>query len=309
MRILVTGASGFVGSYLTELLLAKGHEVFGIDLKPHTDIKYKLYCIDINNNAQLNNIIDKLKPDQIYHLAASAFIPDSYENPKGTFETIIFGTVNILESLRLISPESKLLYVGSSDEYGINESYVPFDEQMLPKPCTPYAVAKLAASFICEQYSKMYNVNVVRTRSFNHCGPRQSPKFVSAGMARQIAIMEKSRGTELRIGNLTTSRDFLDVRDVVRAYYTIMQTSGNSGELYNVCSGNYISIKHVMERLLEVSMLPRDDVRIVIDAPTRKFDSDITIGNNAKLRALGWKPERNIDDTFAETLEYWRKNV
>lgn len=309
MKALVTGAGGFVGSYVTKLLEQKGFEVFGIDRIIKNDASYRQYCIDINDMEQMERVIRDICPDQIYHLAAPAFIPDSYTNPKGTFETIVTGTVNILEILRKASPYSKLLYVGSSDEYGMHVGTEPFVETMLPKPCTPYAAAKVSASVICDQYARFYDVDVVRTRSFNHCGPGQAPRFVCASMARQIAELEKTSGTEIRVGDLTTSRDFLDVRDVVHAYYTIMQQKDNAGELYNVCSGKYISISHVLNTLLKNSTLDMSIVNVISEYQARRFDSKITIGDNSKLKALGWKPEHDIDQTLAETLQYWRQYV
>ena len=309
MRALVTGAGGFVGSYVTTLLEQEGFEVFGIDKCFREGSTYKKYQIDINDMEQMEKVIRDICPDQIYHLAAPAFIPDSYTNPKGTFDTIVFGTINILEILRNASPYSKLLYVGSSDEYGVHVGTEPFVETMLPKPCTPYAAAKVSASVICDQYARFYDIDVVRTRSFNHCGPGQAPKFVCASMARQIALMEKSGDTEIHVGDLSTNRDFLDVRDVVRAYYTIMQQKDNAGELYNVCSGKHIPISHVLDTLLKNSTLDRNAVHIVRECQARRFDSRITIGDNAKLKALGWEPEHDIDRTLAETLQYWRQCV
>lgn len=309
MKALVTGAGGFVGSYVTKLLEQNGFEVFGIDKQFKPDATYYKYHIDINDMDEMERVIRDICPDQIYHLAAPAFIPDSYTNPKGTFETIVFGTVNILEILRKASPYSKLLYVGSSDEYGMHVGTEPFIETMLPKPCTPYAAAKVSASVICDQYARFYDVDVVRTRSFNHCGPGQAPRFVCASMAKQIAALEKSGETVVRVGDLTTSRDFLDVRDVVRAYYTIMQQKDNAGELYNVCSGKYISISHVLDTLLKSSTLDLDKVNVISECQERRFDSKITIGDNSKLKVLGWDVEHDIDQTLAETLQYWRQYV
>ena len=309
MKAIVTGSNGFVGSYLTDFLLNKNIEVIGIDRHENKKKHYQQYCIDINDMEKMQKIIAEIQPEFIYHLAAPAFIPDSYTNPRGTFETIIFGTINILEILRNVSSHSKLLYIGSSDEYGINENNTIFEEDMLPNPCTPYAAAKLSASLICQQYAKMYNINVVRTRSFNHCGPGQSERFVSAAMAKQIAIAEKTGNGNLNFGDLSTSRDFLDVRDVVKAYCLIMETPNNSGELYNVCSGKSTAIRYILDCLLRASTMEINKFSINVPQTSRKFDSPCTLGNNEKLKNLGWTAEYNLDDTLVETLEYWRQHV
>lgn len=309
MRALVTGANGFVGGHLTDFLLKKGLDVIGVDRKVLKEKEYQQFCVDINDTNKLKNLIAKLQPEYIYHLAAPAFIPDSFSNPKGTFETIILGTVNILEIMREVSPHSKLLYIGSSDEYGINMGNVIFKEDMLPMPYTPYAAAKLSASLICQQYAKMYDINVVRTRSFNHCGPGQSERFVSSSIAKQIALLEKTDGREMNLGDISTSRDFLDVRDVVEAYYLIMNATDNAGELYNVCSGKPTAIKDILEIYLSETTLSKNDIVVNTSKGSRKFDSPITVGDNSKIKELGWSQKYKLQDTFVETLNYWRKHV
>lgn len=309
MKALITGVNGFVGTYLTQYLLKKNIDIIGVDRHVKTEQHFEQHCIDINDMTKMQQLISKVKPEYIYHLAAPAFIPDSYDNPKGTFETIIFGTVNILEIIRNTSPCSKLLYIGSSDEYGINENNTILKEDMLPRPYTPYAAAKLSASLICQQYAYMYDLNVVRTRSFNHCGPGQSAKFVSAAIAKQIAEMEKKNEGTLNLGDISTSRDFLDVRDVVRAYYLIMQEENNAGELYNVCSGKAIAIKYILDQYMKASTIDLGKFCINISKNSRKFDAAITIGDNTKLKKIGWKQKYKLEDTLVETLEYWRRHA
>ena len=310
MRVLITGINGFVGTHLSELLQKENVEIIGIDKQIKPESVVAQHEIDINNYADLQKIIKDIKPDHIYHLAAPAFIPDSYNSPLETFQSIIFGTVNLLEIIRTSSPNSKLLFVGSADEYGMFQG-MPFSEDMLPDPCTPYASAKAAASMICRQYAQFYDVNVVRTRSFNHIGPGQSPRFVCSSMARQIATIEKNGEICITLGNLHTNRDFLDVRDVVKAYYMIMCLDANAGELYNICSGRYTSIENILNSFLDLTDLrKREGFIIENQTQYRKFDNVEICGNNNKLRAYtGWEALIPIADTLRDTLNYWREQV
>jgi GDP-4-dehydro-6-deoxy-D-mannose reductase len=310
MKALITGINGFVGRHLAELLQKENVDLIGIDRQEGHNTLGTQYIMDINDRDSMEKVIGDTRPDYIFHLAAPAFIPDSYDNPQKTFESIIFGTVSLLEAIRNSSPYSKLLFVGSSDEYGTYGG-IPFHEEMLPKPCTPYASSKASASMICEQYAAFYNINAVRTRSFNHMGPGQSPRFVSSSMARQISILERSGGNELLLGNLSTSRDFLDVRDVVRAYYKIMCLDGNAGQLYNVCSGTQTTINFLLDEFLshtELKERPRFTVRS--ESQNRKNDNLELCGDNSKLReATGWFPQIPFETTVLDILIYWRSQI
>ena len=308
MKALITGMNGFVGKNLINLLLNENIEVIGLDLNTSNDPRLVQYAVDINDLENIQKIIEQTKPDQIYHLAAPAFIPDSYTNPQKTFKSIIEGTVNLLEIIRNKSPESKFLYVGSSEEYGLYNG-VPFSEEMIPYPCTAYGSAKAAASIICYQYSQFYDLNIVRTRSFNHIGPGQSPRFVCASIAKQIAELEKDGGNKISLGNLSTSRDFLDVRDVVQAYYKIMHLKDNSGELYNICSGRQVTIEKVISIFLKNTYINES---LIIESETqyRKFDNIQICGDNTKLiRQTGWGEAYQIEQTIKDTLDFWRKQL
>lgn len=307
MRALITGVNGFVGTFLSKHLLDNDIEIVGVDKSTPANCLFKQYCADINDTEVMEKIISSVAPNHIYHLAAPAFIPDSYENPMGTFNAIITGTVNILEIVRKVSPYSKLLYVGSSEEFGVCDESDVFTETLLPKPCTPYGAAKLSASIICEQYARFYDVDVVRTRSFNHIGPGQSPRFVCASLASQIAKLERKEIQEITVGNLITSRDFLDVRDVVKAYRLVMENAPRGG-LYNVCSGTAVQIKEVLRLLLSFSSFLIDDVVVErSDEQRRKFDNIMVHGDNSKLvLETGWYAEYSLQQTLLDTLNYWR---
>jgi GDP-4-dehydro-6-deoxy-D-mannose reductase len=310
LRALITGINGFVGKHLAAFLQNESIEVFGIDRVTDDDTGALCYSADIGDQTAMRRIIEDIKPEHIYHLAGPAFIPDSYDNPVASFESIILGTVNILEAVRSSAHNSKLLIVGSSDEYGMYRG-TPFIETMNPLPCTPYASAKAAAELICGQYARLYDMNIICTRSFNHLGPGQSPRFVTASMAKQIAELEKNGGKRIVLGNLNTGRDFLDVRDVVRAYFMIMELAGNSGETYNICSGREVSIRRVLDSFLALSDLPsRKGFSIEAEEQVRKFDNAHIVGDNSKLiKATGWAEKYSFEETIADTLNYWRSQV
>ena len=307
MKALITGINGFVGKHLSSLLEKENFEVIGVDKQDSRTVT-GYHNVDINDRKAMPDILRDTKPDHIYHLAAPAFIPDSYDNPMNTFESIIFGTVNLLEAVRQSSPNSKLLFVGSSDEYGPYEG-IPFREDMLPNPCSPYASAKLSASIICGQYAALYDVNVIRTRSFNHMGPGQSPRFVSSNMASQIASVEKRKQNEITLGNLNTSRDFLDVRDVVRAYYMIMCQKESAGQLYNVCSGTQITIRYLLDSFLSLTgLVEGTDFDIRSDDQYRRFDNHELCGDNSKISSeTGWVPNISYETTINDIMNYWRE--
>ena len=310
MKAFITGMNGFVGTHLSEHLVQNNFELFGADKVSRPNSLAVQYEVDINDHEQMEKILADIRPEYLYHLAAPAFIPDSYERPVNTFRTILDATLNILEIIRRKSPYTKLLYVGSSEEYG---TYIgtPFTEEQLPLPCTPYAAAKAAASLICGQYAAFYDVQVVRTRSFNHIGPGQSPQFVCSRIARQIAMIEKDSGARMEMGNLNSRRDFLDVRDVVRAYALIMRAEDNNGEVYNVCSGKSTAIQSVLDMFLDMTELRgRSGFEVVSTDQLRRFDNVEVCGNNSKLsEATGWEAEYPLSKTIKDTLKYWRDKV
>lgn len=309
MKALITGASGFVGSHLVEFLLNKNYDIIGLYNKnPLNNRNIHQYSCDINNYEDVNKIINTIKPDFIYHLAGPAFIPDSHNNPRETFNIIMNGTLNILEAIRRSSINSKLLYVGSSNEYGLfSEKELPLYEETPLNPITPYAASKASASLVCYQYHMFYDINVVRARPFNHIGPGQSPKFVCASFAKQIAMIEKGlQKPQIITGNLNIKRDFLDVRDVVNAYCSLM-INDNAGEVYNICSGEPVLIKDILDRLISIKDI-QEDIEIKCDDNMyRKFDFNTIYGSNQKLKqATGWEYRYTLEKTLEDTLEYWR---
>lgn len=316
MKALVTGISGFAGSHLTELLLNKGYEVFGtyFDKSTFSNLnsfidRIKLFQCDIRNYDRLKKIVSEVKPDEIYHLAAITFIPASWENPKLTFDTNLYGTMNLYEAVKNLKINPRILFVGSADEYGIvNEENLPINEECLLRPINPYSVSKVSADLLSSFYFKHYNLNIIRVRPFNHTGPRQSPEFVCPNFARQIAEIEKGlRKLIMYVGNLETRRDFTDVRDMVRAYRLALK-EGKAGEVYNICSGRGYIIQDAIDMLLDMAQVKIE----VKQDPARMRSSDVTIliGDNTRfVGQTNWRPQIPFNQTLKEILGYWREKV
>lgn len=314
MKALITGISGFAGSHLAELLIEKGYEVFGTfydkntfsNLNDFMD-KIKVYRCDIRNYDALKNVIEDVKPDEIYHLAAISFVPTSLKDPKLTFDTNLYGTLNLYQAIIDLKINPMILFVGSADEYGIvNENDLPIKEECPLNPMNPYSISKASADYLSYFYFKNYSLNIIRVRPFNHIGPRQSQEFVCSSFAKQIAEIEKGlREPIIKVGNLEAKRGFTDVRDMVKGYWLALD-KGEPGKVYNICSEKAIQIKGLLNHLLELSSRK---VEIMKDPKKmRPSDNPILQGDSSKFRRRsGWKPEILLDKTLKDILEYWRK--
>jgi GDP-4-dehydro-6-deoxy-D-mannose reductase len=313
MRILISGIAGFAGSHLAELLLAGGDEVFGTVMpgeSTHNTESFKsqirLLTCDVRDADAVKKLLAETKPDEIYHLAAITFIPDSVIDPRLTFETNLYGTLNLLEAASARTPDARILFVGSADEYGlVRTDELPIREENPLRPTNPYSVSKVSASMLAYQYGLTRELHVVRVRPFNHTGPRQSPRFVCSDFTFQIVEAEKRRSKpEIRVGNLKPKRDFTDVRDVVRAYREILR-SGESCEVYNISSGTAVGVGEVLDLLLSVS---GQKFRIIECAErTRETDVEEIRGDSGKIeRATGWRPTIPLKKTLEDMIEYWR---
>ncbi|MBU4349325.1 MAG: GDP-mannose 4,6-dehydratase [Actinomycetia bacterium] len=314
MKALITGISGFAGSHLAEFLIEKGYEVFGtfFDKSTFSNLngfvnKIKVYRCDIRNYDALKNVIEDVKPDEIYHLAAISFIPTSLKDPKLTFDTNLYGTLNLYNAIIELKIGLRVLFVGSADEYGlVKVSGLPIKETCPLRPMNPYAISKASADFLSYFYFRNYNLKIIRVRPFNHVGPKQSSEFVCSDFAKQIAQIEKGlREPIIKVGNLEAKRDFTDVRDMVRGYWLALD-KGELGEVYNICSERAIQIKGLLNNLLELSSrkieIMKDPKRM------RPSDNPILQGDSSKFRRRsGWKPEILLDKTLKDILEYWRK--
>ncbi len=313
MRALITGIAGFAGSHLAELLLQDGDEVFGTLFPGESTRNVKacerdlqLRVCDIRDAGAVKGLIEEVRPEEIYHLAAITFIPDSIMEPRLTFETNLLGSMNVFETAKTLAEEPRVLFVGSADEYGlVKGNELPINEQNPLRPSNPYSVSKVSASMLAYQYGVSGQLNIVRVRPFNHTGPRQSPQFVCSDFARQIAEVEKGqRMPEIRVGNLRPKRDFTDVRDVVRAYRDVLR-HGESCEVYNICSGRSVEVREILNVLMSAS---GGEIRIV-ERPerVRKSEVDEIRGDFGKLeKTTGWRPVVPFEKTLEDLLEYWR---
>jgi len=315
-KALITGISGFVGSHLAEFLLDKGYEVYGI-VRWRTDVsniehikdKLKLVDADMNDAHSLYKIINEIKPEEIYHLAAQSFVPASWSAPADTMATNVIGTINLFEAVRKAEINPKIQIACSSEEYGlVKPEETPIKETNPLRPLSPYGVSKVAQDMLGFQYAKSYNLNIVITRAFNHTGPRRGEVFVTSNFAKQIVEIEKGKKEPvIYVGNLEAKRDFSDVRDVVRAYWLALQ-KGTPGERYNICSGKSISIKKLLGMLLSLSKVK---VEIRQD-PSRMRPSDVTVleGDYSKFKkATRWKPEIPFEKTLKDLMDYWRERI
>lgn len=310
IKALVIGATGFVGSYLIEeiknSLLC---DIIATNLEremiyQNNIILKKLDILDYNS---VFSLINENKPEYIFHLAAQSSVSLAWKNPELTADININGSLNILEAVKNIDYNPKILMIGSGEEYGYIEK-VPIVEETPLKPGNIYAVTKACQNMISKVYCKAYDMKVIMVRSFNHIGPNQSSTFVISDFCKQVAEIEKGvRSPILKVGNLNAKRDFLDVRDVVRAYTKLIQF-GKSGETYNVGRGQSIKISEVLNIILKNS---NKEINVEIDKnKLRPLDVPIIEPSINKIyTATGWKPEISLEESIKDILTYWRKNI
>ncbi len=264
---------------------------------------------DIKDVISLKKALAGLKPDRIFHLAAQSFVPASWKLPAETFAINAIGQINLFEALLSLNLNPKIHIAGSSEEYGhVNPDEVPMKETNPLRPLSPYAVSKVAQDLLAYQYFKSYGMKTVRTRGFNHTGPRRGDVFVTSNFAKQIAEIEKGKKEGvIHVGNLEAKRDFTDVRDIVRAYWLAAE-KGEDGEVYNVGTGKAMAMKEMLDILLSLS---KAKVKIKVD-PERLRPSDVPIlqSDSSKfVRLTGWKPQIPLEQTFKDLLNYWRERV
>ncbi len=299
MKALVTGAQGFVGRHLSEHLSANGDEVVGVDRHEGG--------VDITDGAAVHGLLDKVKPDVVYHLAGWADVGGSWRAPVEAFRVNAEGTLNILNAAIDVGVD-RVLAVSSADVYGkVSTRDLPITEESPLRPVSPYAASKVAADYLGLQAWLGRGLPVLRVRAFNHLGPGQTDKFVAPALASRIARNEQQGGDVLTIGNLSARRDFTDVRDVVRAY-RLLVVSGEPGEVYNVCSGVDLAVQDLADQLLALARRP---MRFEPDPQLlRPVDIPVLRGDHSRLtKATGWEPEIPIERTLADLLEDWRSRV
>jgi len=318
MRVLLTGITGFAGSHLAEYILNHHPEVevFGLirwrsrrENIVHLENKITLVEGDLKDIVSLKKILAVVKPDWIFHLAAQSFVPTSWKCPAETFSINAIGQINLFEAILDLGLSPKIQIAGSSEEYGlVFEDEIPIKETNPLRPLSPYAVSKVAQDLLAFQYWKSYGLRTVRTRGFNHTGPRRGEVFICSNFARQIAEIEKKkREPVILVGNLEAKRDFTDVRDIVRAYWLSLER-GEEGEVYNIGTGRAYAMQDILDMLISLSQVK---VEVKVD-PERLRPSDVPIllADSSKFRQLtGWEPRIPLRQSLEDLLNYWRSRV
>lgn len=317
-KILITGASGFVGSHLVDLLIRNGEKNITGTYNSENSLtnlgdnrnKIEVVKTDLTKVNEVSGLISKTKPDVLYHLAAFTSPSDSFESPNNTVVNNISCQINLLEEIKKNKlTNTKILVVSSAEVYGLVEKEnLPIDEDTPFNPTNPYAVSKLAQDYLGRQYFLAHGLKIIRVRPFNHIGPGQSPNFVVSAFAKKIVEIEKGkREPVLPTGNLNSKRDFTDVRDTIKAY-TLLIEKGQDGEVYNIGSGVSYKISEILDMLLSYS---KTKIKIESDKSLlRPIDNPELVCDFKKLKDLtGWSPVIPIEKTLRETLDYWRNII
>jgi len=318
MKALITGITGFAGSHLAEYLLAEHPEIevhgthrWRSPLDNVSEILDKVHLTecDLCDHHSVYRTLEKVRPDYVFHLAAQSFVPTSWGAPAATLTTNILGQTHIFEAVRALGLDPVIQIACSSEEYGLVHAHeVPMTEENPLRPLSPYAVSKVGQDFLAYQYFQSYGLKAIRTRGFNHTGPRRGKVFVTSNFAMQLAKIKVGlQDPVIQVGNLEARRDFTDVRDMVRAYYLAV-TKGKPGEVYNIGSGATITIQELLDRLIALAGV-KVEVR---QDPERMRPSDVEIllADASKFKAdTGWEPRIPFDQTLKDTLDYWYERL
>jgi GDP-4-dehydro-6-deoxy-D-mannose reductase len=301
-RLWVTGLDGFVGRVVQESV-ESGNTGNGFQLA------IPAIAMDLLDPASLDKAIGEAQPDFVLHLAGQSFVPTAISDPRATYNVNFFGTLNLLEALDRGRFVGRMLYVGSGEVYGLVEATdLPVTETHVLRPRNPYAVSKAAAELLCSQWGQAHGFEVVLARPFNHVGPGQADWFVVSDFAKQVAEIKLGlREPVIYVGAVDVTRDFTDVRDVVRAYFMLLE-NGENGEAYNVCSEQEQSVRAVLERLIALAEV---DCRIEQQSSRlRPSEQKRMCGSFSKLnRRAGWRPEIRMDRSLRDVLSYWESKL
>jgi len=316
MKSLITGCGGFAGSHLADYLLGKSEEVaalLGINEGraniQHIEKHLQIACADLRDFDRVLALLQSSKPQRIYHLAAFSSPAESFEDPELTYQVNFMGTLNLLAAWLRVGMDCRFLFVSSADVYGIvPREKLPLREEMELRPVNPYAGSKAAAEILALQFFRSYGLPIVRVRPFNHTGPRQSAKFVCSKLARQVAEINLGvRPPTIVAGNTHVTRDFSDVRDIVRGYCDLLER-GEPGEVYQLSSGRAISIEAILRTLTSFACQP---VEVSIDKSlVREGEAAEVWGSYSKARlAVGWEPKHALTDTLRQLELYWEAGI
>ncbi|MBI2304641.1 MAG: GDP-mannose 4,6-dehydratase [Chloroflexi bacterium] len=314
MKALITGIAGFAGSHLAEYLLQEGLSVLGIlrgttDNIDHIRHRLTLYTLDLTRERPVE-ILQEERPELVFHLAAQASVTRAWQDPESTMINNVLAQLNLLQAVVEAEIKPGILILGSNEEYGlVKKEESPVTENNPLRPINPYGVSKIAQDMMGYQYFLSHGLRCFRLRPFPHIGPRQAPFFVAASLAKQIAEAEVGRRPPVvQVANLEASRDFTDVRDVVRGYYLAL-TRGEPGEVYNLGSGREISIRNILDFLLARA---RISISVEQEPHTPRPIDPLSTGTcdySRFQKATDWQPQIAIEQTLGDILEYWRRQT
>lgn len=326
-RALITGITGMVGSHLADYLLEKTDwDVYGMCRwrSPFDNVNHLLNRVnnkdrvffeygDLNDSISLHYVIEKVKPDYVFHLAAQSYPKTSFDSPVDTLNTNILGTCRLLEVIRSFKEIKPKIHVcASSEVFGrVPKEKLPIDEECTFHPASPYAISKVGTDLLGRYYAEAYGMIVLTTRMFTHTGPRRGDVFAESTFAKQIAMIEKGLiEPVVKVGNLDSLRTFADVRDAVNAYYLLLTVNPIPGEYYNIGGVFTCTIGEMLKTLINMSSF-KDKIRIETDPERiRPIDADLQVPNTDKFtKHTGWKPVIPFEKTMKDLLDYWREKV
>ncbi len=320
---LITGISGFVGSYLAEYLISNTDwEIFGLlrwqdslenmeKTVPLDGDRVQFVYADLRDTIAVRNVIREVRPDYVFHLAAQSYPLTSFTSPLDTMDTNIQGTVRLLEAIKEFCPKWTWVHICSSCEvYGrVSKEYVPITESTPFHPASPYAISKIGTDLVGQFYAEAYGINTIITRMFTHTGPRRGDVFAESSFAKQIAMVEaKLIPPVVKVGNLDSLRTLADVRDAVRAYYMLLTVNPIRGAIYNIGGTHTCTVGDILDTLINLTGL---NIEIKIDPDRiRPLDADLQVPDCTKfMKHTGWKPEIPFEQTMSDLLDYWRDRV
>ena len=320
MRALITGITGFVGSHMADYILAEhpDAEVAGTkrwrsprDNIAHMGDRVTLHDCDLTDLSSLIRVLSDVKPDLVFHLAAQSYVVMSYRAPTATVDSNVNGTINLLEAVRQVGQDPLIHVCSSSEVYGqVRDEDIPIREDCPFRPASPYAVSKVGEDMAALMYHTAYGIKTIRTRMFTHSGPRRGDVFVDSAFAKQVARIEKGlQEPVLRVGNLDSVRTFADVRDVVKAYWLLLERCP-PGEVYNIGGATTMTVREMLDMLLDMTSL-KASIEVEVD-PGLLRPADVTnqVPCTDKFRAAtGWEPEIPYERTLRDMLDYWRERV
>ena len=317
MRLLITGFSGFVSQHFLNYLEENTEdvEVCGIDINmPKFDyscykkIHVKFYTVNLLDSDALNVVLDVFRPEYVLHLASFSSVAYSWKHPVECFNNNTNIFLNIVDTVQRLGLNCRILSVGSSEEYGdVTEQDIPLLEDRKLLPCSPYAVARVSQELLSRVYVNSYGLDIIMTRSFNHMGPLQDTRFVIPSFITKILAIKKQgmKAGTIETGDLSIIRDFVDVRDVVKAYYNLLMF-GKSGELYNICSGKGVVLRDIVE---EIGNIVGVEVNTITNQEyVRLHDNHIIVGSYEKIQTdIGWQPIIPIEKTLRDMVDYYEQ--